>query len=90
MRAINTMKFDEYAKRLSDAMQRMYKTLSRLSDEETSKSRIADNKGDEEEALRHEFNARAIDWAMNAIVLSPDEIEKRLMMRKIKTKGSER
>ncbi|HIY88169.1 MAG TPA: hypothetical protein H9824_05640 [Candidatus Bacteroides pullicola] len=78
MRAINTIPGDEYAKRLSEAMRRMSKKINRLADEEDSLSMTADNQGDEEKALRHAFNNRALFWASQAIVISPSELAVRL------------
>ena len=78
MRAINTIPRDEYAKRLCEAMRSMSKKISRLSDEEDSLSTTADNQGDEEKALRHAFNCRALFWAAQAIVISPDRLAERL------------
>lgn len=78
MRAINTIPSDEYAKRLCEAMRRMSKKISRLANEEDSLSMTADNKGDEEKALRHVFNSRALFWASQAIVITPRELAVRL------------
>lgn len=78
MRAINTIPGDEYNERLSEAMQRMSKKIYRLMDEEDSLSTKADNQGDEEKALRHAFNSRALLWASEAIVIAPDKLKERL------------
>ena len=78
MRAINTIPSDEYAKRLCEAMRRMSKKINRLADEEDSLSMTADNQGDEEKALRHAFNSRALFWASQAIVISPNRLAERL------------
>lgn len=75
MRAINTIPRDEYADRLFEAMRRMGKKISRLSDEEDSLSMTADNKGDEEKALRHAFNRMALFWASEAITMSPNKVK---------------
>ena len=78
MRAINTMPSDEYNKRLSEAMRRMSKKLSRLSDEENTLAMTADNKGNEEKALHHTFNGMALSWAMQALAMSPDMIKRHM------------
>ena len=78
MRTINTIQEEEFIKRLSEAMRRMYKKIIRLSDEENSLSTTADNKGDEEKALRHAFNGFALDWAAQAILVSPERLKERL------------
>lgn len=71
MRAINTILEEEYVDRLFEAMRRMRKKISMLSDEEDSLSATADNKGDEEKALRHAFNRMALFWASEAITMTP-------------------
>lgn len=50
--------------------------MSRLMDEEDSLCMKADNQGDEEKALKHYFNYTALFWASQAIVLSPNMIQK--------------
>ena len=59
MIAINTIPEAEYAERLFEAMQRMSKKISRLSDEEDALVAQSDNTGDEERFLRHAFNSIA-------------------------------
>lgn len=59
-RAINTIPRDEYNELLRQAASRMRKKIQRLSDEEVSKMREADNKGDYTKAEIHDFNARAL------------------------------
>ena len=78
MRAINTIPVDEYNERLSEAMQRMSKKIYRLMDEEDSLSTKADNQGDEEKALRHAFNSRALLWASEAITIAPGKLQQRI------------
>ena len=78
MRAINTMPKEEYAERLSEAMRRMSKKISRMSDEEDLLSMKADDKGDEEKALNHWFNSVALFWASQAIIVSPERLKERL------------
>ena len=78
MRAINTMQKEEYAERLSEAMRRMSKKIYRLMDEEDSLSTKADNQGDEEKALLHAFNSRALFWASEAIDISPGKLQQRI------------
>lgn len=60
-RAINTIPEEEYNKLLREAMQRMAKHFSRLSDEEIIKMGKADNEGNYQKAEIHDFNARALD-----------------------------
>ena len=78
MRAINTIQKEEYAERLSEAMRRMSKKIYRLMDEEDSLSTKADNQGDEEKALLHAFNSRALFWASEAIDISPGKLQQRI------------
>lgn len=78
MRAINTMQKEEYAERLSEAMRRMSKKIYRLMDEEDSLSTKADNQGDEEKALLHAFNSRALIWASEAIAIAPEKLQQRI------------
>ena len=78
MKAINTISRDEYTDRLFEAMRRMSKKISRLADEEDSLSQVADNKGDEEKALRHAFNRMALFWASEAITMSPNKLKEAL------------
>lgn len=59
-RAINTIPRDEYDELLRQAASRMRKKIQRLSDEEVSKMREADNQGDYVKAEKHDFNARAL------------------------------
>ena len=59
-RAINTIPRDEYNELLRQAASRMRKKIQRLSDEEVSKMREEDNKGDYPKAEIHDFNARAL------------------------------
>ena len=83
MKALNTIPQEEYAERLFKAMQRMTKRIyNRWQFEEESLARKADNQGDEEKALRHEFNAIALDWAAQAIIMTPTQIKERLKMNK--------
>lgn len=70
MKAINTMTDEEYDGRLRDAAFRMHKVLHRLIDREASESRSADNAGDEDRALKHDFNARALSMAAEALLAS--------------------
>lgn len=70
MRAINTMYSVEYNLRLRNAAARMSKTIARLMDEELAASRKADNAGDGESALKHDFNARALSLASQALLIT--------------------
>lgn len=82
MKALNTIPQEEYAERLFAAMQRMRKRIyNHWQFEEESLARKADNQGDEEKALRHEFNTIALDWAAQAIVMTPTQIKERLKMK---------
>lgn len=76
MKAINTIPREEYAQMLFEAVRIIRKHLSRLADEETAKSRTADNKGDEDEALRHHFRAEVLNMAANYLTKSPTEFGK--------------
>lgn len=75
MTAPNTIDREEYAQRLFEACRRMSKRLSSLKDEEYSKEQTADNKGDNEKALKHYFNSVALNLAMSALVKTPDELK---------------
>ena len=76
MTAPNTIDREEYAQRLFEACRRMSKRLSRLKDEEYSKEQTADNKKDNEKALKHYFNSVALSLAMSALAKTPDELKK--------------
>lgn len=76
MTAPNTIDREEYAQRLFEACRRMSKRLSRLKDEEYGKEQTADNKRDNEKALKHYFNSVALNLAMSALVKTPDELKK--------------
>ena len=78
MKAINNIPKEEYAELLSEAMRRMSKKIYRLMDEEDSLSTKADNQGDEEKALRHAFNSRALLWASEAIAIAPGKLQQRI------------
>lgn len=78
MRAINNIPKEEYAELLSEAMRRMSKKIYRLMDEEDSLSMKSDNQGDEEKALRHAFNSRALLWASEAIAIAPGKLQQRI------------
>ena len=76
MTAPNTINREEYAQRLFEACRRMSKRLSRLKDEEYSKEQTADNKRDNEKALKHYFNSVALNLAMSALLKTPEELKK--------------
>lgn len=76
MTAPNTIDREEYAQRLFEACRRMSKRLSRLKDEECSKEQTADNKRDNEKALKHYFNSVALNLAMSALLKTPEELKK--------------
>ena len=59
-RAINTIPKKEYDELMKYAALRMHKKIQRMADEEISKMREADNKGDSERAEVHDFNSRAL------------------------------
>lgn len=59
-RAINTIPKQEYDDLMKDAALRMHRKIQRLADEEISKMREADNKGEFEKAEVHDFNSRAL------------------------------
>lgn len=75
MRAISTYTLDEYAEELANGLKRMRQTILRLMDEESGKSTDAEHKGDEVKAVKHEFNARALQLAYNAMFLTPENIK---------------
>lgn len=80
-RAINTIPRDEYNRLLREAMQRMSKRFSQLSDEEESKMRKAENQGSYERAERYDFNARALRLMAGMyyqIYRKPNEIKEKL------------
>ncbi|WP_071133863.1 hypothetical protein [Millionella massiliensis] len=85
MIAINTIPQERYADLLAQAMGRVRQKLSKLIDEECSKMIQCENQGDDEKALIHEFNIRALQKANNAITLSPNQI---LRIEKTMTKKS--
>lgn len=59
-RAINAIPNKEYNELIKFAALRMHRKIQRLADEEISKMREADNKGDFEKAEAHDFNSRAL------------------------------
>lgn len=59
-RAINSIPKQEYDDLMKYAALRMHRKIQRLADEEISKMREADNKGDFEKAEVHDFNSRAL------------------------------
>lgn len=59
-RAINTIPKKEYDDLKKYAALRMHRKIQRMADEEISKMREADNKGDSEKAEVHDFNSRAL------------------------------
>lgn len=59
-RAINTIPKKEYDDLMKYAALRMHRRIQRMADEEISKMREADNKGDFEKAEVHDFNSRAL------------------------------
>lgn len=60
-RALNTIPRDEYNELLYEALVRMNRRLRAMSDEESSKARTAENKGDYEKAEKHLFNSLAFN-----------------------------
>lgn len=59
-RAINTIPKKEYDDLMKYAALRMHRKIQRMADEEISKMREADNKGDSEKAEVHDFNSQAL------------------------------
>ena len=59
-RAINTIPKKEYDDLMKYAALRMHRRIQRMADEEISKMREADNKGDSEKAEVHDFNSRTL------------------------------
>jgi len=76
MIAPNTIPPKEAAQMYFEAARKITKQLSRLSDEEDSKSRTADNKGDTETALKHWFRSQVLMMAEQAITKSPAAFER--------------
>ena len=73
MKAINTMTDDEYNRRLYEASKRMFKTIARIMDMELLTSTKADNDGQEEIALKHDFKARALSLAAHTLLITPNK-----------------
>lgn len=71
MKAINTIPRDEYGQMLYEAAQIISKRIARLANEEDSESRTADNKGEDENALKHYLRAHALRIAANALLKTP-------------------
>lgn len=76
MTAPNTIPNEEYAQRMFEACRRMSKRLSNIAFEEDSKCRESDNKGNNEKALAHYFNAKALQLAMAALTKTAEELAK--------------
>lgn len=70
-----TINPEEYAQRLYEACKRMSKRLSSISFEEQDKRLTAENKGNDEKALRHYFNEQALNLAMYALAKTPEELK---------------
>ena len=75
-RSINTIPRDEYYELLSEAASRMRKKINRLIDEEESKQRVCEDREEYEKAEKHDFNARALLIALDAITKSPNQFRK--------------
>ena len=81
-RANNTIPRDEYSRLLSEAAIRMAKRIARLAEEEESKMRACDVRGDYAKAEIHDFNVRALDMVWNCLCVSPDEMKERIKKRR--------
>lgn len=77
-RANNTIPRDEYSRLFSEAAIRMAKRIARLAEEEESKMRACDVRGDYAKAEIHDFNVRALDMAWNCLCVSPDEMKDKI------------
>ena len=75
-RSINTIPRDEYYELLSEAASRMRKKIRDLIFEEDSKQLACENREEYEKAEKHDFNARALLIAMDAITKSPNQFKK--------------
>ena len=78
MRAINTIPKEEYAERLLKAMRHISKKIRQMAEEEDSLYMQAKDNDDEEKALKHWFNAMALGWAGQSIVIAPNKLKERL------------
>lgn len=87
-RAINTIPRDEYYKLLSKAASKMYKKICRLIYEEESMQMACENKEEYEKAEMHDFNARALLIALEAITKSPNQFRNDVANEKGNTAGS--
>lgn len=70
----NTISREEYAQRLYEACTRISKRLSNIAFEEQDKRLTAENKGNNEKALRLYFNERALNLAKYALTKSPEDL----------------
>lgn len=77
-RAINTTPRNEYYELLSEAASRMRKKINRLIGEEESMQMVCENREEYEKAERHDFNARALLIALDAITKSPNQFRKEI------------
>ena len=75
-RAINTIPRNEYYELLSKAASRMRKKINRLIGEEESMQMVCENREEYDKAEIHDFNARALLIALEAINKSPNQFGK--------------
>lgn len=78
MKTINTIPQEEYAERLFEAMRRMSKRIRQMAEGEDSLYMQAKDNDDEERMLKHWFNAMALGWASQAIVIAPGKLKERI------------
>lgn len=78
MKTINTIPQEEYAERLFEAMRRMSKRIRQMAEGEDSLYMQAKDNDYEERMLKHWFNAMALGWASQAIVIAPGKLKERI------------
>lgn len=80
MRRLCAIPQKEFAERLFEAAQRMWKRINHtLSYEENSRAEKAENQGNEEKALYYTFNSIALGLAADATLLGPERIEEQIL-----------
>ncbi len=85
MIASNTIPQKEYAQMLFEAARKVSKRLQTLMWKEEFKMMEADDKGDNEKALKHYFREQALQMAYNYIIKSPSQFEEMITGRMLRT-----
>ncbi len=80
----NTIPPKEYAQMLFEAARKVSKRLQHLQWQEEFKMREAEDKGDNEKALKHYFRGRALQMAYNSIIKSPSQLEEMITGRMLR------